>query len=67
MILENGEEVILKEDYINQFKVSDKLKFEQLHQLNRRTTVKITSTDFDLNAALPANPSWRKYKTPLPR
>ena len=66
-ILENGEEVILNEDYINQFKVSDKLKFEQLHQLNRRTTVKITSTDFDQNTAVPADPNWRNYKTPLPR
>jgi len=67
LILENGEEVTLKEEYINQFKLSDKAKFEQLHQINRRTTVLITSTEFDANTALPADPSWRKYKTPLPR
>ena len=67
LILENGEEVILKEEYINQFKLSDKAKFEQLHQINRRTTVLITSTEFDANTAPPADPSWRKYKTPLPR
>ena len=56
-ILENGDEVILTEDYINQFKISDKAKFEQLHQLNRRTTVLITSTEFDANTASPADPS----------
>jgi outer membrane protein OmpA-like peptidoglycan-associated protein len=67
LILENGEEVTLKEEYINQFKLSDKAKFEQLHQINRRTTVLITSTEFDANTAPPADPSWKKYKTPLPR
>jgi peptidoglycan-associated lipoprotein len=67
IILENGEEVILSEEYINQFKLSDKAKFEQLHQINRRTTVLITSTEFDADTAPPADPSWRKYKTPLPR
>lgn len=66
-ILENGDEVILTEDYINQFKISDKAKFEQLHQLNRRTTVLITSTEFDANTASPADPSWKKYITPLPK
>ena len=67
LTLENGEEVILSEEYINQFKLSDKAKFEQLHQINRRTTVLITSTEFDANTAPPADPSWKKYKTPLPR
>ena len=67
LILENGEEVTLTEVYINQYKLTDKVKFEELHQLNRRTTVKITSTDFDQNTALPADPSWRNYITPLPR
>ena len=67
LISENGEEVKLKEEYINQFKLSDKAKFEQLHQINRRTTVLITSTEFDADTAPPADPSWKKYKTPLPR
>ena len=64
---ENGEEVNLTEDYINQFKLSDKVKFEKLNQINRRTTVKITSTDFDPNTAPTADPNWLKFKIPLPR
>lgn len=64
---ENGTEQILTENYINQFKVTNKLKFEQLHQLNRRTTVKITSIDFDPNTAAPADANLSKFIIPLPR
>ncbi len=43
---ENGKEISLTEAYINQFQKSDKAKFERLHQLNRRTDVKIISMDY---------------------
>ncbi|MGV6860327.1 MAG: OmpA family protein [Putridiphycobacter sp.] len=36
----------LTEAYINQFKTSDKDKFEMLHQLNRRTECKIIGFDY---------------------
>jgi len=63
---EAGKTVVLTEDYINQFKTSDKAKFEMLHTINRRTTAKITSTTFDPNTAPPADPEYRKFKQ-LPR
>ena len=37
---------VLKESYINQYKKSDKDKFEMLHQLNRRTECSIISMDY---------------------
>ncbi len=41
-VLDNkGNKIVLTEAYINQFKVSDKKKFEALHQYNRRTAIKI--------------------------
>ncbi len=43
---ENGTEIKLTEAYINQFKKSDPKKFELLHQLNRRTDVKIISMGY---------------------
>jgi outer membrane protein OmpA-like peptidoglycan-associated protein len=59
--------------YINQFK-ADKVKFEALHQMNRRTTVKIVmepGTDipktFDPKAPCNADPNYTKYTDPLPR
>ncbi|MDG1842647.1 MAG: OmpA family protein [Crocinitomicaceae bacterium] len=48
---ETGQVVTLNEKYINQFKKSDKKKFEYLHQLNRRTTAKVIQKDFDPNAS----------------
>lgn len=36
----------LTEKYINQFKKSDKVKFELLHQMNRRTEGKIVGVDY---------------------
>jgi peptidoglycan-associated lipoprotein len=63
---ESGKTVVLTEDYINQFKSSDKAKFEMLHTINRRTTAKITSTTFEPKTAPAANPEYRKFKT-LPR
>ena len=63
---ENGQTVVLTEDYINQFKTTDKTKFEMLHTINRRTTAKITSTTFDPATAPAPNPEFTKFK-PLPR
>ena len=60
---ENGEEVLLTEKYINTFKSSDKSKYERLHQVNRRTTARITSQDFDPETAPEANPEWMEFKT----
>ncbi len=65
---ENGNEIILKEEYINQFKTTDKAKFERLHQINRRTTAKITSDDFDpATSTIVVDPKWKIFTTPLPR
>jgi peptidoglycan-associated lipoprotein len=63
---ENGQKVILTESYINQFKTSDPAKFQTLHQINRRTTAKITGTDFNPAIAPPANPEYSVFKA-LPR
>jgi peptidoglycan-associated lipoprotein len=41
-----GEKITLTEKYINQFKTSDKSKFERLHQINRRAEGKVISMDF---------------------
>ncbi len=43
----NNEEVVLTEEYINQFKTSDPKKYELLHQLNRRTTAEVVRQDFN--------------------
>ena len=65
---EKGKEVTLTEDYINQFKATDKAKFERLHQINRRTTAKITSVDFDpASTTLVADPKYLEFITPLPK
>ena len=70
---DKGVEQVLTEAYINQFK-ADKVKFEALHQMNRRTTVKIVmepGTDipktFDPKAPCNADPNYTKYTDPLPR
>jgi peptidoglycan-associated lipoprotein len=63
---ENGQKVILTETYINQFKTSDPSKFQKLHQINRRTTAKITGTEFNPATAPPANPDYSVFKA-LPR
>ena len=38
--------IVLTEKYINQFKTTDKVRFEMLHQKNRRTEGEIISTDY---------------------
>ncbi len=37
LILDDGSEIELKEDYINSFKSSDRKRYDELHQMNRRT------------------------------
>jgi hypothetical protein len=59
---QNKNEIVLTEDYINQFKVSDPVEFKRLHQLNRRTTARVTSQEFDSETAPPANPEWMEFK-----
>ena len=70
---DKGVEQTLTDDYINQFK-ADKVKFEALHQLNRRTTVKIVMEPgtqnpviFDYNAPCTPDANYFKYTDPLPR
>ncbi len=72
---EKGVEQVLNETYINQFKATDKTKYEKLHQINRRTTVKVVfqpgTTDipmeFDAATAPPADPKYKVFINPLPR
>ena len=59
---EEGEEIVLTEKYINKFRSSDKAKFERLHQINRRTTARITSQEFDPKTAPEANAEWMEFK-----
>ena len=61
-INESGNEVLLQESFINKFRRSDNVMFEKLHQINRRTTARITSTDFDPATAAPANTEWMEFK-----
>ncbi|MFM7594763.1 MAG: OmpA family protein [Flavobacteriales bacterium] len=70
---DKGVEQNLTDDYINLFK-ADKVKFEALHQLNRRTTVKIVMEPgtqnpviFDYNAPCTPDANYYKYTDPLPR
>ena len=59
---DSGKSIVLTERFINKFRSSDNAKFERLHQINRRTTARITSQDFDPNTATPANPEWMEFK-----
>ena len=55
----NGvETILLKEEYINQFKKTDKKLYDQLHQYNRRTEGKVLKMDFDPATAPAANPQY---------
>ena len=56
LIKETGTEVTLNEQYINQFKTTDPVKYEYLHQLNRRTTAIVLKKDFN-SKTYPAGPS----------
>jgi outer membrane protein OmpA-like peptidoglycan-associated protein len=69
----NGTKQKLDEPYINQFKESNKKEFERLHQINRRTTVKVIMEPGTENPSeypkykVPVDPSFRKFTSPLPR
>ncbi|MFN5911895.1 MAG: OmpA family protein [Bacteroidota bacterium] len=57
-----GQPIRLTEEYINQFKTSDKKRFEMLHQLNRRTEGKVLSMEFDPNTAPQAPQIYREFQ-----
>lgn len=59
---ENGNDIVLSQAYIEQFKRTDPAKYEALLQLNRRTEGKVLSKDFNAETAPPANPAYRVYK-----
>jgi outer membrane protein OmpA-like peptidoglycan-associated protein len=70
---DKGVEHELNDEYINKFK-DNKAEFERLHQLNRRTTVKIIMEEgtenpklFDPNNPCDKNINTYKYTDPLPR
>ena len=46
--------ITLDEAYINQFKSSDPVRYEYLHQLNRRTTAKVIDKNWNKKTAPPA-------------
>ena len=57
----NVKVIALTEAYINQFKTTNNVLFEQLHQLNRRTEGVIINTTFDASTAPAANNSYLQY------
>jgi outer membrane protein OmpA-like peptidoglycan-associated protein len=57
----NVKVITLTEAYINQFKTTNKILFDQLHQLNRRTEGIIMNTAFDPATAPSANTSLLQY------
>lgn len=73
VIMINGKQQKLDENYINQFKESNRKEFERLHQINRRTTVRIiTDAGSDIPVEYPKfkfniDPNFRKFTNPLPR
>jgi outer membrane protein OmpA-like peptidoglycan-associated protein len=58
----SGSYIELTESYINQFKTTDKTKFEQLHQINRRTEGKIIGLNFDPSTAPDAPKEYLQFK-----
>jgi len=59
--MEGVETVVLKEEYINQFKTSNPRLYEVLHQYNRRTEGRVVNMTFDPATAPAANPSYKTY------
>jgi outer membrane protein OmpA-like peptidoglycan-associated protein len=58
----SGSYIELTEAYINQFKTTDKVKFEQLHQVNRRTEGKIIGLNSDPESAPEAPKDYLLFK-----
>jgi outer membrane protein OmpA-like peptidoglycan-associated protein len=61
-----GQEIVLTEAYINQFKKTDPAKFEKLHQLNRRTEGRVINMLFD-PATAPVAPATYLQFLPIPK
>jgi outer membrane protein OmpA-like peptidoglycan-associated protein len=59
--MSNVETVILTEAYINQYKDSNSTLYKWLHQLNRRTEVRVISKSYDPATYPAANPDYLKY------
>jgi len=59
---ELGAEIVLVETFINQFKITDKTKFERLHQINRRTEGKVIGLDFNPETAPEAPKDYLIFK-----
>ncbi len=55
------ETIVLKEEYINQFKKTNKALFDRLHQLNRRTEGKVINMNFDPATYPAANAEYMNY------
>lgn len=65
-VLPGVQTIVLTEAYMNKFKKTNKVLFEQLQQFNRRTEGKVLSLEFDANNAPAANPDYLIFK-PLPK
>ena len=59
--MEGVETVVLKEEYINQFKTTNPRLYEVLHQYNRRTEGRVVNMTFNPATAPAANPSYKAY------
>ena len=59
-VADQYEIIVLKESYINSFR-RDKVKFEMLHQLNRRTEGAVLELNFDPTLAPAADVKYLKY------
>lgn len=59
--MEGVEAVVLKEEYINQFKTTNPTLYEVLHQYNRRTEGRVVNMTFDPATAPAANPTYKVY------
>ncbi|MFZ9029625.1 MAG: OmpA family protein, partial [Crocinitomicaceae bacterium] len=55
------EELVLKEEYINEYKSKDPQMFKMLHQFNRRTEGRVLNMDFDPATAPAADPKLLEY------
>ena len=71
VIMVDGKEQVLTESYINTFR-SNKKEFERLHQINRRTTVKVLTDKDEIPLEYPKSkievePGFNQYISPLPR
>jgi peptidoglycan-associated lipoprotein len=55
------ESIVLREEYINQFKKTNLSLYETLHSLNRRTEARVITLEFDPKTAPAANPALLNY------